>query len=148
MYEVGNTGRIVGDSDNPQSRKKALEGAATIDQNGWRVWVEHHQSGARVFESEREKAHRMKGSESADEQPDTNYPNTYAYDLVRGFAGHNSAGTILSRGDAGQVCVGIAKALGMSEHEFTCRLADYAKANDRELAEASVRSFQIAQRSN
>lgn len=58
MYEAGNTGQIYGDAGNPQARKSALDGAATIDKNGWRVWVEHHKTGARLFESEREKAHR------------------------------------------------------------------------------------------
>lgn len=58
MYAVGNTGKIVGDSDNPQVRKLALNGAAIIEKNGWRVWVEHVNTGERLFESEREKLHR------------------------------------------------------------------------------------------
>ncbi|WP_432263348.1 hypothetical protein [Cupriavidus sp. TMH.W2] len=58
MYAVGNTGWIVGDASNPQQRKSALEGASVIDKNGWRVWVEHHKTGERLYESEREKAHR------------------------------------------------------------------------------------------
>jgi hypothetical protein len=58
IYAIGNTERIVGDANNPQTRKKALEGAATIEKNGWRVWVEHATTNARIFESEREKAHR------------------------------------------------------------------------------------------
>ncbi|MBN3776947.1 hypothetical protein G3O06_05100 [Burkholderia sp. Ac-20345] len=58
MYALGNTGRIVGDSDNPQARKTALEGAAVVDKNGWRVWVEHHQTGERLYENDPEKAHR------------------------------------------------------------------------------------------
>lgn len=58
MYALGNTNKVVGDSDNPQSRKSALEGAATIDKNGWRVWIEHHKTGVRIFESDREKTHR------------------------------------------------------------------------------------------
>lgn len=58
MYAVGNTGRIAGDAANPQDRAGALSGAATIAGNGWRVWVEHHASGKRIFESDSEKQHQ------------------------------------------------------------------------------------------
>lgn len=58
MYALGNTDRIMGDSANPQTRKSALEGAATIERSGCRVWIEHHTTGKRLFESSREKAHR------------------------------------------------------------------------------------------
>lgn len=58
MYALGNTDRIVGDSENPQSRKSALEGAAVIEKNGWRVWVEHQSTGKRILESAREIEHR------------------------------------------------------------------------------------------
>ena len=58
-YALGNTARIVGDSGNPQSRKSALEGAAVIDKNGWRVWVEHHKTGKRIHEGAREIEHRF-----------------------------------------------------------------------------------------
>lgn len=58
MYALGNTGRVMGDAENPQSRKAALDGAAVIERNGWRVWVEHHVTGKRIHESEREIAHR------------------------------------------------------------------------------------------
>ena len=51
MYALGNTRRIVGDAANPQTRKSALEGAAVIEKNGWRVWVEHQSSAKRIFES-------------------------------------------------------------------------------------------------
>lgn len=59
MYAMGNTGRIIGDAGNPQSRKSALEGAAVIDKNGWRVWIEHQTSAKRIFESAREIEHRQ-----------------------------------------------------------------------------------------
>jgi len=59
MYALGNTERIIGDDGNPQSRKSALEGAAVIDRNGWRVWVEHQTNGKRIFESAREIEHRQ-----------------------------------------------------------------------------------------
>lgn len=58
MYVLGNTTRIVGASDNPQARKTALDGAAIINANGWRVWVEHHATGKRLYENPGEKAHR------------------------------------------------------------------------------------------
>lgn len=59
MYAMGNTDRIVGDAGNPQSRKSALERAAVIEKNGWRVWVEHHSNAKRIFESARETQHRQ-----------------------------------------------------------------------------------------
>lgn len=58
IYALGNTDRVVGDSENPQTRAKAIEGAATIEKNGWRVWIEHHSNGKRIFESVLEKSHR------------------------------------------------------------------------------------------
>lgn len=57
MYTLGTTARITGDSANPQTRRNALEGAAVIERNGWRVWVEHHTTGKRIYESVAEKAH-------------------------------------------------------------------------------------------
>lgn len=59
MYALGNTMRIVGDASNPQTRKSALEGAAVIERNGWKVWVEHQSSAKRIFESAREIEHRQ-----------------------------------------------------------------------------------------
>lgn len=64
MYALSTTSKVVGDSENPQTRKSAPEGAATIDKNGWRVWIEHHKTGARIFESDREKAHRESAAAS------------------------------------------------------------------------------------
>lgn len=58
MYALGNTDRVVGDSENPQIRKSALESAAAIAKNDWRVWIEHHQNGRRIFESQQERDHR------------------------------------------------------------------------------------------
>lgn len=58
MYAMGNTARVVGDGANPQSRRSALEGAAVIDKNGWRVWIEHQSSAKRIFESAREIEYR------------------------------------------------------------------------------------------
>lgn len=83
--------------------------------------------------------------ENVDHTTDTNYPNTYAYDFVRGLAGHTAEGTRLDRGTAGQMCKGLALALGIPERDLVCRLADYAKANDDDLAANAVISFQQAQ---
>ena len=58
MYALGNTERVMGDAGNPKTRKSALEGAAVIEKIGWRVWVEHHTSAKRIFESAREKDYR------------------------------------------------------------------------------------------
>ena len=55
-YALGNTERVVGDAGNPQTRRSALEGAAAIDKNGWRVWVEHEKTGRWIFECDRERA--------------------------------------------------------------------------------------------
>ncbi|MBG0881935.1 hypothetical protein H0X90_34610 [Burkholderia sp. 9775_39] len=57
-YALGNTSRIVGDASNPQARTSAIKGAEKIAGNGWRVWVEHHKTGERIFESQSEKAYR------------------------------------------------------------------------------------------
>lgn len=58
MYAAGNTGRVIGDSANPQDRTGALSGAVTVTESGWRVWVEHKDTGKRIFESEVEKQHQ------------------------------------------------------------------------------------------
>ncbi len=41
-------------------RSDALAGAEVVARNGWRAWVEHHETGKRIFESEQEKAHQPK----------------------------------------------------------------------------------------
>ena len=51
VYQVGNTARIASDADNPQRRASALEGANKIAANGWHVWVEHHVTKKRIFDS-------------------------------------------------------------------------------------------------
>lgn len=51
-YELGTTSQVSEDAENPQSRKSALAGAKTIaEKNGWKVWVEHHKTGIRIFDS-------------------------------------------------------------------------------------------------
>lgn len=56
MYALENTGRVTGDSGNPQTRKACLD--AAITKNTWRCWVEHHETGKRVYENALEIAHR------------------------------------------------------------------------------------------
>lgn len=45
--------------DNPRTRAVALDDAEKVAKYGWRVWVEHHRTGERIYESEREKLHRV-----------------------------------------------------------------------------------------
>ncbi len=59
LYALGKTDRVMGDSENPQRRARALDGAATITKNGWRCWVEHKDTGKRIFENPAETAHRQ-----------------------------------------------------------------------------------------
>ncbi|WP_338927459.1 hypothetical protein IHE33_13490 (plasmid) [Mycetohabitans endofungorum] len=40
-------------------KRTRLQSACVIDKNGWRVWIEHHKTGERLYDSEREKAHRQ-----------------------------------------------------------------------------------------
>lgn len=51
MYRMGTNGRVISSDDNPVSRKSALEGAAVVTKNGWRVWVEHHTSGKILYQN-------------------------------------------------------------------------------------------------
>lgn len=72
MYVVGNPAmfsRVTACAENPMSRAEALKGAETINRNakgGWRVWVEHHASAERIFESEPERAFRAAGPGAAE----------------------------------------------------------------------------------
>lgn len=67
MYVLGNTGRVVSNADNPMRKSAALEDAKMVEKNGrgdgWRVWVEHHESKKRCFENDVEKAHRIDAEE-------------------------------------------------------------------------------------
>lgn len=57
MYVVGNPAiftNVTANASNPLPRAEALAGAEKIGMNGWRVWVEHHDSKKRIFESEQE----------------------------------------------------------------------------------------------
>lgn len=76
---------------------------------------------------------------------DSRYPYTYAADYVRGLAGYGEGGTKLSRSDASQVRSGIAAAIGMDDAELARKLADYYKANEAELANASAKAFMRSQ---
>jgi len=50
-YRPGNSNRVIEHADNPQNRSSALNSAAVVANNGWEVWVEHAQTGKRIFES-------------------------------------------------------------------------------------------------
>jgi hypothetical protein len=75
-YVAGNTNRVISEASNPQSRKAAIEGANVVSRNGWRVWIEHYQTGKRLYENELEKAHQADLPESANTegQPGTRSP--------------------------------------------------------------------------
>ena len=51
VYKLGNTDHIAHNSANPQTHASAMEGAAKIAANGWHVWVEHHTTGERAYDS-------------------------------------------------------------------------------------------------
>lgn len=58
-YVAGNPeifSKVVTAAGSPMKRSDALTGAKTIEANGggWRAWVEHAESGKRIFESEAE----------------------------------------------------------------------------------------------
>lgn len=63
QYVVGNPktfSKVTSAAGGPMKRSEALDGARTIEGNGggWRVWVQHAQSGVRIFESAAEKEHQ------------------------------------------------------------------------------------------
>lgn len=63
MYVAGNPemfSKVISNASNPLRRSEALENAGKIAANGWRVWVEHKDSGKRIFESEVEKMYSDK----------------------------------------------------------------------------------------
>ncbi len=51
--------QITSASDNPMTKAKALEGFDIITANGWRVWIEHAQTGRRIAESDVERDWRV-----------------------------------------------------------------------------------------
>lgn len=59
-YVVGNPEtrfKITSDAQNPLRKSKALDAATRLASNNWRVWVEHKETGVRIFESEQEIAY-------------------------------------------------------------------------------------------
>ena len=61
MYVIGNPAmftKVTANAYNPVLRSVALEAAELISKNGWRVWVEHHIAGERIFEGAKEIEHR------------------------------------------------------------------------------------------
>lgn len=68
-------------------------------------------------------------------ESDSRYPYTYSCDLLRVLAGFGDAGAKLSRSDASRLRGRISEAIGMEDEEIAKRLADYYKANEKELTE-------------
>lgn len=57
-YIVGNPEtrkKVTSDASNPMKRSNALDGAKKLSEHNWRVWVEHKDTGERIFESDIEK---------------------------------------------------------------------------------------------
>lgn len=67
------------------------------------------------------------------------HPYTHAADYIRSFSPIGENGVALSRADASQIRQGIAKALGMDDHELACRLSDYFHAHHDEIAKSGAR---------
>ena len=64
-YVAGNPdmfAKVTDAAGNPRLRAVAISDANKVAPNGWRVWVEHAQTGERIFESEAETAFRMRSS--------------------------------------------------------------------------------------
>ncbi|KZX73949.1 hypothetical protein A3715_15580 [Oleiphilus sp. HI0009] len=58
MYVAGNPKmfrKVRSDANNPLKRSVALASAKKMAENNWRVWVEHKDSGERIYESDIEK---------------------------------------------------------------------------------------------
>lgn len=54
-YVAGNPAmfsKVTVAAGGPFRRAEALRDAEKVAANGWRVWVEHHETGKRIFESE------------------------------------------------------------------------------------------------
>lgn len=63
MYVVGNPElfkRVTTAAGNPRARPVALVDAEHVARNGWRVWVEHADTGKRIFQSQEEIAFQQK----------------------------------------------------------------------------------------
>lgn len=59
LYRAGTANRVISSADNPVTRKVALDGAAVVTKNGWRVWVEHHTTGAILYQNPAEQAYQQ-----------------------------------------------------------------------------------------
>ena len=63
-YVAGNPAmfsKVITSAGSPMKRSEALNGAQTIGANGggWRVWVDHAETGKRIFESDAEKLYAV-----------------------------------------------------------------------------------------
>lgn len=73
---------------------------------------------------------------------DTRYPYTYACDFIRNVVGYGENGMKLSRSEAAQIRVAIAKALGIDDELVACRLADQFKALEADPSRKSPPGFE------
>ncbi|HRQ47928.1 MAG TPA: hypothetical protein PK725_13330 [Rhodocyclaceae bacterium] len=65
-YVAGNPAmgsKVTTGAGGPFRRAEALRNAAKVAANGWRVWVEHHETGKRIFESEAERQFKRAADE-------------------------------------------------------------------------------------
>jgi hypothetical protein len=76
---------------------------------------------------------------------DTRYPYTYACDLIRSIAGCNKEGTKLSRSDASLIRELFSTVTGIHDKDLAEKLADYYKANEKDIIEYAVTQFTKAQ---
>ena len=72
------------------------------------------------------------------------YPDTYAADILRGWAGYNSSGTKLSRSDASHIRSEIAKTIGMDDAELARKLADRYQRESAEESTAQAEDWAAA----
>jgi hypothetical protein len=75
---------------------------------------------------------------------DSRYPYTYACDYIRGLASRSGMSTKIDRCDASKIISGVALVVGLSHEDLAIKLADYYKAHERELEEASMKEFMQA----
>lgn len=60
MFIAGNSAKVVKHAHSkPLTRKAALDKAVAISQKGWRAWVEHYQTGKRLFENDAERNYQL-----------------------------------------------------------------------------------------
>jgi hypothetical protein len=72
---------------------------------------------------------------------DTRFPYTYASDYIRSIVGHRNGNAILSRSEASQIRTGIAKVIGMDDHELAIQLATHYQLHEKEITAKTAKDF-------